>query len=35
MKPEKTTNWNKNYTYVIVANAVYILVFYLIMNLYS
>lgn len=35
MKPKNTTNWNKNYTYVIVANAVYILVFYLIMNLYS
>ncbi|SHL79044.1 hypothetical protein SAMN05443543_10522 [Flavobacterium flevense] len=32
---KKEKNWKANYTWVLIANAVYILVFYLIMKLYS
>jgi len=35
METKKTKNWKKNYTWVLVANAIYILIFYLIMKLYS
>lgn len=35
MKPEKTKKWEKKYTWVLVANAIYITIFYLIMKLYS
>jgi hypothetical protein len=35
MEPKKTKPWKKNYTMVLVANAIYILAFYLIMKLYS
>lgn len=35
MKKNKVNNWKKSYTYVLIANAVYIAIFYLIMELYS
>ena len=35
MKEEKGKTWKKSYTYVLVANAIYIAIFYLIMELYS
>ncbi|MBE0393273.1 hypothetical protein HNQ02_003511 [Flavobacterium sp. 7E] len=35
MEPKKVRNWKKDYTWVLIANAIYILVFYLIMKLYS
>ncbi|TCN55353.1 hypothetical protein EV142_10641 [Flavobacterium circumlabens] len=35
MEDKKTKRWKKSYTYVLVANAVYILIFFLIMQLYS
>ena len=35
METKKTKTWKKSYTWVLVANAIYILVFYLIMQLYS
>ncbi len=35
MKEEKEKSWKKSYTYVLVANAIYIAFFYLIMELYS
>lgn len=35
MEGKKTKNWKKSYTYVLVANAIYIVIFFLIMQLYS
>lgn len=35
MKNKKVDTWKKSYTWVLVANAVYILVFYFLMKLYS
>jgi len=35
MEAKKTKNWKKSYTYVLVANAIYIAIFFLIMQLYS
>ncbi|CAN1513585.1 hypothetical protein MCETHM1_00867 [Flavobacteriaceae bacterium] len=35
MESNKPKIWSKNYTLVLVANALYIIVFYLIMKLYS
>jgi hypothetical protein len=35
MGPKKPKPWKKDYTLVLVANAIYILAFYLIMKLYS
>jgi hypothetical protein len=35
MKTKKEKIWKKDYTYVLVANIVYILFFCLIMNLYA
>lgn len=35
MKTNKVKAWKKNYTWVLVANAVYILIFYFLMKLYS
>lgn len=35
MKEKKIRNWKKGYTYVLLANAIYIAIFYLIMELYS
>lgn len=35
MEPKKLKTWTKNYTWVLLANAIYILFFYLIMKLYS
>lgn len=35
MEPKKEKNWKTNYTWVLVANIIYILFFYSIMKLYS
>jgi hypothetical protein len=35
MDSKKTKIWSKNYTLVLVANALFIVIFYLIMKLYS
>ncbi|CAA9203436.1 hypothetical protein FLA105534_04633 [Flavobacterium bizetiae] len=35
MEAKKTKKWKKSYTYVLVANAIYIVIFFLIMQLYS
>lgn len=35
MQDKKVKNWKKSYTYVLIANAIYIAIFYLIMELYS
>ncbi len=35
MNPEKTTIWKKSYTWVLVANVLYIVLFCLIMILFS
>ena len=35
METNKVKTWKKSYTWVLVINAVYILVFYLLMELYS
>ena len=35
METKKVKTWKKNYTLVLVANAIYILIFYVIMKLYS
>jgi len=35
MKADKTTVWKKSYTWVLVANAIYIMVFCLIMEMFS
>ena len=35
MEVKKVKTWKKNYSWVLIANAIYILVFYLIMQLYS
>lgn len=35
MEPQKTKAWKKNYTLVLVANAAYILIFYIIMTYFS
>ena len=35
MEPQKIKTWKKNYTLVLVANAVYILIFYIIMTYFS
>ncbi|MEC5167352.1 hypothetical protein RCH18_003107 [Flavobacterium sp. PL11] len=35
MEIKKTKTWTKNYTWVLIANAIYILIFCLIMKLYS
>lgn len=35
METKKIKNWKKNYTWVLIMNAIYILIFYLIMKLYS
>lgn len=35
MELEKEKKWKPDYTWVLVANAIYILFFYLIMKLYS
>ncbi|PBJ15644.1 hypothetical protein BSF42_00460 [Flavobacterium sp. ACN6] len=35
MEAKKTKKWKKSYTYVLVANAIYIAIFFLIMQLYS
>ena len=35
METKKEKKWKKSYTYVLVANAVYIIIFLLIMQLYS
>lgn len=35
MEPKKEKIWKKDYTYVLVANIVYILIFCLIMKLYA
>ncbi|XDZ55281.1 hypothetical protein FlaCF_2329 [Flavobacterium tructae] len=35
METKKIKKWKKSYTYVLVANAIYILIFFLIMKLYS
>ena len=35
MEAKKNKIWKKNYTWVLVANAIYIFIFYLIMKLYS
>ncbi|CAA9201105.1 hypothetical protein Flavo103_29340 [Flavobacterium collinsii] len=35
MEAKKIKKWKKSYTYVLVANAIYILIFFLIMKLYS
>jgi hypothetical protein len=32
---KKEKNWKINYTWVLIANAIYIMIFYLIMKLYS
>lgn len=35
MEDKKIRNWKKNYTLVLVANAVYILIFYFLMQYFS
>ncbi|MBG6188485.1 hypothetical protein BC952_2470 [Flavobacterium limicola] len=35
METKKIKTWKKNYTWVLVANAIYILIFCLIMKLYA
>jgi hypothetical protein len=35
MQTKKVKTWKKSYTWVLVANAVYILIFYFLMKLYS
>ncbi len=35
MNEEKTTYWKKNYTWVLLFNAIYILIFYIMMELFS
>ncbi|SHL47159.1 hypothetical protein SAMN05444484_1011595 [Flavobacterium chilense] len=35
MEAKKVKKWKKSYTYVLIANAIYILIFFLIMQLYS
>jgi hypothetical protein len=35
METKKVKTWKKSYTWVLVANLVYILVFYFLMKLYS
>ncbi len=35
MENDKLTTWKKSYTWVLIANAIYILLFYLIMILFS
>lgn len=35
MESKKGKTWKKNYTWVLLANAIYITIFYLIMKLYS
>lgn len=35
METKKGTTWKKSYTLVLAANAIYILLFYVIMKLYS
>jgi hypothetical protein len=35
METKKAKTWKKSYTWVLVANAVYILIFYFLMKLYS
>ena len=35
MEFKKGQNWKTNYTWVLIANALYIVIFYLIMQLYS
>lgn len=35
MKEDKVRNWKKNYSWVLLANACYILIFYFLMKLYS
>lgn len=35
METKKNKIWKKNYTWVLIMNAIYILIFYLIMKLYS
>ena len=35
MDSEKTTTWKKSYTWVLIANAIYILIFFLLMILFS
>ncbi|RKT00612.1 hypothetical protein C8C88_2444 [Flavobacterium sp. 123] len=35
METKKIKTWKKSYTWVLVANVIYILIFYVIMQLYS
>ncbi len=35
MEPKKSEKWKKDYTWVLIANAIYITIFFLIMKLYS
>ncbi|CAC9977060.1 hypothetical protein J2Y38_003625 [Flavobacterium sp. 2755] len=35
MEAKKTKKWKKSYTYVLVANLIYIVIFFLIMQFYS
>jgi hypothetical protein len=35
MEAKKIKTWKKSYTWVLAVNAIYILIFYLIMQLYS
>ncbi len=35
MDSEKTNAWKKSYTWVLIANAIYILIFFLLMILFS
>jgi hypothetical protein len=35
MRQQKLTTWKKSYTWVLLANVIYILVFFFLMQLYS
>jgi len=35
MRPENTANWKKSYTWVLIANTIYIMIFCLIMEMFS
>jgi hypothetical protein len=35
MNSDKFTTWKKSYTWVLISNAIYILVFYVIMQIFS